>query len=76
VPTRARRVVTAQTAFYIASTTRSFTGLAAAIRAQRGVWDLDAPLSRYLTGEYEGNAELVRLLAEHPAASLDARMRC
>jgi CubicO group peptidase (beta-lactamase class C family) len=92
------------TEFYIASTTKSFTGLAAAILAQRGVWDLDAPVSRYLpqlrlkapldpdsitlrsllththgiasgvvdtrlafTGEYDGNAELVRLLAEHSA---------
>lgn len=102
-----RRVpFTAQTEFYIASTTKSFTALASAILAQRGVWDLDAPLSRYLpelrlkapldpdsisirsllththgigggpvdtrlafTGEYDGNAELVRLLAEHPAAS-------
>jgi len=100
-----RRVpFTAQTEFYIASTTKSFTGLAAAVLAQRGVWNLDAPLSRYLpevrlkapldpdsisirsllththgvgggpvdtrlafTGEYDGNAELVRLLAEHPA---------
>ena len=36
------------TEFYIASTTKSFTGLAAAILAQRGVWSLDAPVSRYL----------------------------
>ncbi len=101
-----RRVpFSAQTEFYIASTTKSFTGLASAILAQRGVWDLDAPLSRYLpelrlkaplnpdsisirsllththgigggpvdtrlafTGEYAGNAELLHLLAEHPAA--------
>jgi CubicO group peptidase (beta-lactamase class C family) len=94
----------AGTEFYIASTTKSFTGLAAAILAERGVWSLDAPVSRYLpelrlrapldpdsitvrnllththgiaggvvdtrlafTGEYEGNAELIRLLAEHSA---------
>ncbi|HEX6559710.1 MAG TPA: serine hydrolase domain-containing protein [Longimicrobiales bacterium] len=94
----------ARTEFYIASTTKSFTGLAAAMLAQRGVWDLDAPLSKYLpevrlkapldadsitirnllththgiasgpvdlrlayTGEYNGNAELIRLLAEHGA---------
>lgn len=92
------------TEFYIASTTKAFTGLAAAILAQRGVWNLDAPVSRYLpelrlkepldpdsitirsllththgiaggvvdtrlafTGEYEGDAELIRLLAEHSA---------
>jgi len=97
---------TPNTEFYIASTTKSFTGLAAAILAQRGVWDLDAPLSRYLpavplkkpldadsitirallththgiasgpvdmrlayTGEYDGDAELIRLLAEHSAAN-------
>lgn len=97
--------VTAETRFYIASTTKSFTGLAAELLAERGVWDLGAPLSRYLpglrlrapldpdsipirsllththgigggpvdtrlafTGEYGGDAELVRLLAEHPAA--------
>ena len=94
------------TEFYIASTTKSFTGLAAAILAQRGVWNLDAPVSRYLpelrlkapldpdsitirsllththgiasgvvdtrlafTGEYDGDAELVRLLADHSALS-------
>ena len=44
------RAFTAQTPFYIASTTKSFTGLAAAILADRGTWNLDAPLSRYLAG--------------------------
>jgi CubicO group peptidase (beta-lactamase class C family) len=44
----ARRPFTAETEFYIASTTKSFTGLASAILEQRGVWKLDAPLSRYL----------------------------
>ena len=94
------------TEFYIASTTKSFTGLAASILAQRGVWSLDAPVSRYLpqlrlkapldpdsitirsllththgiasgvvdtrlafTGEYESDAELISLLAEHAALS-------
>jgi CubicO group peptidase (beta-lactamase class C family) len=98
-----KRPVTPQTAFYIASTTKSFTGLAAAILDRQGKISLDAPLSRYLpglrlqqplnpdsitlrsllththgigsgpvqyrlayTGEYEGNAHLARLLAEHP----------
>jgi CubicO group peptidase (beta-lactamase class C family) len=100
-----RRPVTPQTVFYIASTTKSFTGLAAAILDREGRISLDAPLSRYLpalrlqsplnadsitirslvththgiahgpvahrlayTGEYEGNAHLARLLAEHAPA--------
>lgn len=101
-----KRPVTGSTQFYIASNTKSFTGLAAEILAERGTWDLDAPLSRYLpelklksplnadsitirsllththgignggpvvmrlafTGEYANDAELIRLLAEHPAA--------
>lgn len=46
----AQRPFTAATEFYIASTTKSFTGLAAALLAERGAWDLDAPLSRYLPG--------------------------
>jgi CubicO group peptidase (beta-lactamase class C family) len=44
----ARRPVTPQTIFYIASTTKSFTGLAAALLDEQGRLDLDAPLSRYL----------------------------
>jgi CubicO group peptidase (beta-lactamase class C family) len=101
----ARRPVTPQTVFYIASTTKSFTGLAAAILDREGKISLEAPLSRYLpglrlqspldpdsitirsllththgigggpvvhrlayTGEYEGNAHLARLLAEHAPA--------
>lgn len=42
------RRVTADTQFYIASTTKSFTALAGALLAARGVIDLDAPLSQYL----------------------------
>jgi CubicO group peptidase (beta-lactamase class C family) len=98
-----QREVTPQTVFYIASTTKSFTALAAAMLDRQGKISLDAPLSRYLpglrlqsqldpdsitirsllththgigngpvshrlayTGEYEGNAHLARLLAEHP----------
>jgi CubicO group peptidase (beta-lactamase class C family) len=38
----------AQTAYYIGSTTKAYTGLACAILAQRGLIDLDAPVSRYL----------------------------
>ncbi len=44
----AGRAVTAETQFYIASTTKSFTGLAAALLATRGELDLDASLRRYL----------------------------
>lgn len=42
------RPVTPETPFYIASSTKSFTGTAAAILAAEGRLDLDAPLSRYL----------------------------
>lgn len=44
----ARRPVTAATPFYLASSTKSFTGLAASLLAARGRLDLDAPISRYL----------------------------
>jgi CubicO group peptidase (beta-lactamase class C family) len=44
----ARRPFTPQTVFYVASTTKAFTGLAAAILDLEGTFDLDAPLSRYL----------------------------
>src|SRR5688572_16727549 len=46
----ARRPVTPETIFYIASTTKSFTGLAAVLLDEQGRLDLDAPLSRYLPG--------------------------
>jgi CubicO group peptidase (beta-lactamase class C family) len=52
-----REPVTPQTLFYIASSTKSFTGTLAALLASRGVLDLDAPLSRYLT-ELRMNAPL------------------
>lgn len=42
------RAVTPETIFYIASTTKAFTGLTAAILDEEGRFDLDAPLSRYL----------------------------
>jgi CubicO group peptidase (beta-lactamase class C family) len=41
---------TAATGFYIASTTKAFTGLACAILAVRGLVDLDAPITKYLPG--------------------------
>jgi CubicO group peptidase (beta-lactamase class C family) len=46
----ARRPFTGQTVFYVASTTKAFTGLAAAILDGQGRFRLDAPLSRYLPG--------------------------
>ena len=39
---------TAHTGYYIASSTKSYTGLACAILAARGKLDLDAPIARYL----------------------------
>jgi CubicO group peptidase (beta-lactamase class C family) len=46
----AGRKVTPETAFYIASTTKALTALAALRVAARGGLDLDAPLSRALPG--------------------------
>ena len=43
-----RRPVTPETIFYIASTTKSFTGLAAVLLDEQGRLELDAPVSRYL----------------------------
>jgi CubicO group peptidase (beta-lactamase class C family) len=40
--------VTSDTGFYIASATKSFTGMAASVLAVRNELDLDAPISRYL----------------------------
>jgi CubicO group peptidase (beta-lactamase class C family) len=42
------RPVTPETIFYIASTTKAFTGLTAAILDEKGRFELDAPLSKYL----------------------------
>lgn len=44
----AARRVTPATPFYIASTTKSLTALAAILVAERGELDLDAPMVRYL----------------------------
>jgi len=43
-----QREVTLATPFYIASTTKSLTALAAVLAAERGELDLDAPMVRYL----------------------------
>jgi CubicO group peptidase (beta-lactamase class C family) len=102
----AKRPFTPETGFYIASTTKSFTGLAAALLDRKGTFKLDAPLHRYLpalklkspldadsitirsllshthgignngpvtirlaySGEYNGDAELVKFLEQHEAA--------
>jgi CubicO group peptidase (beta-lactamase class C family) len=45
-----RRAVDPQTSFYIASTTKSLLAPTAALLAQRGAIDLDAPIARYLPG--------------------------
>ena len=39
---------TAHTGYYIASATKSYTGLACAMLAARGKLDLDAPIAKYL----------------------------
>jgi CubicO group peptidase (beta-lactamase class C family) len=39
---------TPDTAYYIASSTKSYTGLLASVLAQRGKIDLDAPITKYL----------------------------
>lgn len=43
-----KRAFTPRTVFYIASTTKSFTGLAAAVLDQKKQFMLDAPLKQYL----------------------------
>jgi CubicO group peptidase (beta-lactamase class C family) len=44
------RPVTANTVFYIASTTKAFTALNVALMAEQGTLSLDAPVSSYLPG--------------------------
>lgn len=44
---KAKLPVTPQTGFYIASTTKSFTGTAAKLLAEEGKLDLDAPIKKY-----------------------------
>jgi CubicO group peptidase (beta-lactamase class C family) len=51
---------TAHTGFYIASSTKSYTGLACVILAGRGKLDLDAPIARYLP-EVTGDAGKITL---------------
>jgi CubicO group peptidase (beta-lactamase class C family) len=61
---------TADTQFYIASTTKSFTALAGSLLAARGELDLDATLARALPGarlhpEVSGDAITIRHLLTH-----------
>jgi CubicO group peptidase (beta-lactamase class C family) len=61
----ARLPATAATPYYVASSTKSFTAMAAALLAARGRLDLDAPLSRYLPD--------LRLPPARPAESVTVR---
>jgi len=53
----------ANTAYYIGSTTKAYTGLACAILATRGQLDLDAPVSKYLPES--GSAVTLRAFLTH-----------
>ena len=60
----------ATTPFYIASTTKAFVGLASAILAERGSWNLDATLGEYmpllaLQPPLDASAITVRQLLTH-----------
>ena len=57
----------ANTAYYIGSTTKAYTGLACAILAQRGQIDLDAQLSKYLP-EVTAQQVTLRALLTHTSA--------
>jgi CubicO group peptidase (beta-lactamase class C family) len=61
----ARLAAAPTTPFYLASSTKSFTALLAALLATRGALDLDAPLSRYMPD--------LRLPPERPADSVTLR---
>lgn len=63
---------TAKTGYYIASSTKSYTGLAIAILASRGVLDLDAPIVKYLpevkfASPIDGQKITLRRLLTHTA---------
>lgn len=68
---RARSLpVTPLSSFYIASSTKSFTALTAALLAARGVVDLDAPISRYapefrLPAPMDAERVTLRVLLSH-----------
>lgn len=72
-----RRPVDADTRFYIASATKSFTALAFAARATRGELDLDAPLSctypdSGLSLDIAGSTSLTDLLVHRSGLSNNA----
>lgn len=57
-------VATANTSFYIASSTKSFTGLMAALLDEKGVIQLDDPVTAYLPAELfpeEVNAQQIKV---------------
>jgi CubicO group peptidase (beta-lactamase class C family) len=56
------------TAYYIGSTTKAYTGLACAILAQRGQLDLDAPITKYLPEVTLANAPTLRAFLTHTSA--------
>jgi CubicO group peptidase (beta-lactamase class C family) len=53
------------TAYYIGSTTKAYTGLACAILAQRGQLDLDAPITKYLPEVTLAKAPTLRAFLTH-----------
>jgi CubicO group peptidase (beta-lactamase class C family) len=66
----ARLPATIETPFYIASSTKSFTGMAVAILAEQGKLDLDAPITRYipelrLPAPLDGDSVTMRKLLTH-----------
>lgn len=61
---RTGRPVTARTAFYIASATKSFTALAFAAQAARGERDLTAPLSRAFSASPSPTSPLAADIAD------------
>lgn len=73
----ARTPATARTPFYIASSTKSFTALAAAAMAAKGEVDLDAPISRWspdtrMPTDIAGRVSLSDLLSHRSGVRNDA----
>jgi CubicO group peptidase (beta-lactamase class C family) len=63
---------TTDTGYYIGSTTKGFTGYAAAVLAERGTIDLDAPITKYLPevkfgANIDANGVTLRKLLSHSA---------
>ncbi|HEX7153769.1 MAG TPA: serine hydrolase domain-containing protein [Thermoanaerobaculia bacterium] len=62
-----RLPATDETVYYIASSTKSYVGLLTAVLAQRGVVDLDAPITRYLPEVQLPERVTLRTLLTHTA---------